>query len=154
MDLDTFLPQVKALAEPLLTRQSAELVECTLRREGYRIVVRFLVETVPGVTLDQCAILNRQIGAALEAANLFEEPYLLEVASPGLDRPLATLRDYERTLGDRITVTSQENGRTVTQTGRLMHADDQVLLLEVSAGTRVTIPRAFVKVSKRVVTIR
>ncbi len=154
VDTEAVLPQITALVEPILARQSAEVVECTLRPEGRRFVLRLLVETPQGVTLDQCAVLNRQIGAALEEANLFEEPYLLEVASPGLDRPLVTRRDFERALGDRITIISWvDAGRTVTQTGRLIHVDDQVVLLEVRAGERISIPRERVQVSKRVIVI-
>lgn len=153
MDESALLEQVKTLVEPILTGQSAELVECGLRREGRRFVLRFLVDTPQGITLAQCATLNRHIGAALEAANLLENPYLLEVASPGLDRPLVTQRDFERALGDRISVTAQADGRTTTHTGRLMHVDEQVLLLEVRAGERVSIPRADVRMSKRVITI-
>ena len=153
MDTDALLEQVKALVEPVLARQSAELVECTMRQEGRQYVLRFLVDTPKGITLAQCAALNRQIGAALEEVNLFEYPYLLEVASPGLDRPLVTQRDFERVLGDQITVTTQSDGRTVTQTGRLMHVDEQVLLLEVRPGERISLPRAAVKMSKRVITI-
>ena len=153
MDIERVLPQITALVAPLLAGQSVEVVECTLRPEGRRFVLRFLVETPQGVTLGQCAALNRQIGAALDEANLFEAPYVLEVASPGLDRPLVTQRDYERVLGDRISVTTQAGGRTATQMGRLMHVDDQVLVLEVRAGERVSIPRASVRQGKRVITI-
>ena len=153
MDEHAIREQVQALVEPVLARQSAELVECTMRQEGRQFVLRFLVDTPKGITLAQCASLNRQIGTALEEAHLFEYPYLLEVASPGLDRPLVTQRDFERVLGDQISVTSQTDGRTLTHTGRLMHVDEQVLLLEVRPGDRISIPRAGVKMSKRVIAI-
>ena len=153
VDTDHVLPRITALVAPLLAKQSAELVECTLRREGRRFILRFLVETPQGITLDQCAALNRQIGAALDEANLVEESYVLEVASPGLDRPLVTERDYERVLGDKISITTQVEGRTATQTGRLMHVDAQVLVLEIRAGERVSIPRVHIRMGRRVITI-
>ena len=153
MDEQALLQQVTTLVGPILARQSAELVDCTMRQEGRQFVLRFLVDTVSGITLEQCAILNRQIGAALEETNLLGHPYVLEVASPGLDRPLVTQRDFERVLGDKISVTAQSDGHTVTHTGRLMHVDEQVLLLEVRPGDRISIPRAGVKMSKRVIAI-
>ena len=153
MDEQAPLEQVKTLVAPVLARQATELVDCTMRQEGRQFVLRFLVDTPQGITLEQCAILNRQISAALEEANLFEHPYLLEVASPGLDRPLVTQRDFERVLGDQISVTSQADGRTRTHTGRLMHVDEHVLLLEVRPGDRISIPRVAVKMSKRVIAI-
>ena len=153
MDTEALLARVTTLVGPILAERSAELVECTLRQEGRQFVLRFLVDTTQGITLAQCAALNRQIGMALEEANVFEYPYLLEVASPGLDRPLVTLRDFERVLGDQISVTAQSDGRTVTHTGRLMHVDEQVLLLEVRPGDRISVPRANVKMSQRVIAI-
>ena len=49
-----------------------------------------------GVTLDDCARISRQVGEHLEVDNLIDHAYTLEVSSPGLDRPLRTLADFER----------------------------------------------------------
>src|SRR3990167_9523060 len=93
---DTVVAHVRGLTEPLLAEQGVELVELMYRREGRGMVLRFLVHTPGGITLDRCAALNRALSDRLDAGGFLDEPYLLEVASPGLDRPLSTRRDFER----------------------------------------------------------
>ena len=93
-----------ALMEPVWAQASTELVESKVFRQGGQLVIRLLVDKVGGVTIQDCARLNHQIGAALEQANVPDEPYVIEVSSPGLDRPLATKRDFERAIGESLEV--------------------------------------------------
>jgi ribosome maturation factor RimP len=66
--------------------------------------VRAFVDTETGVTLDECARLSREIERAIEAAGVVPERYVLEVSSPGIDRPLTRRRHYERYAGREVEV--------------------------------------------------
>ena len=79
-----------------------ELVDIIYRREQNGMVLRFLADKPEGIALDECACLNSEIDKLLESADIIPDKYILEVSSPGLDRPLKTRRDFERVLGKKI----------------------------------------------------
>ncbi len=59
------------------------------------------------VSVDDCARVSRAVEARLEAAQLVGERYVLEVSSPGIERPLRQLRDWQRAVGQPAVVTAQ-----------------------------------------------
>ena len=64
------------------------------------IVIQILVDRINGgIIVDECADVNVHVNNQLEALNLIEDNYTLEVSSPGLDRPLTTKKDFKRVLG-------------------------------------------------------
>ena len=137
---DDALDAVRALVEPVLAGASAELVEATLHRQGRQLVIRLLVDQVGGVTIQDCARLNRLVGQALDEADLIEEPYTLEVSSPGLDRPLVSKRDFERAIGEELDLELREpvHGRRQL-TGQLLAVQPEAVVMITQAGN-VTIP--------------
>ena len=132
---------IKRVAEPILEATSAELVEMKLYQQGGQLVVRLLVDKVGGVTIQDCARLNYQIGQALEQANLIEQRYTLEVSSPGLDRPLVSKRDFERALGEELELDERGDSPTaVTRVkGRLLAVQHEAVVITTPAGN-VTVP--------------
>ncbi len=137
---DDALDAVRALVEPVLADASAELVEATLHRQSRQLVIRLLVDQVGGVTMGDCTRLNRLIGQALDEADLIDEPYTLEVSSPGLDRPLVSRRDFERALGEELSLELLEpvHGRRQL-TGQLLAVQQEAIVMITRAGN-VTVP--------------
>ena len=79
-----------------------EIIELKLSRSRHGTSLQFLIDrTEGGITLDECADLNKRIGALLESKNIMMQHYTLEVASPGLDRNLKTERDFRR-MTDKV----------------------------------------------------
>lgn len=142
---DAVLAKVRALVEPLLAARHVELVELTYRREGPQTVLRFLVDTASGITVEECRRLNWAVGALLEEHEVIRDPYLLEVASPGLDRPLKTARDFERVINRRVWIQTSEpvEGRHEV-VGTLISVGDALMTMELDQGQRVRVPLAFV----------
>lgn len=102
------IEKVKELMSTLLADKKIELVDISYRRKSGTTVLRLLVDRVGGITLDDCTYLNEEIGNILDDQSLMPERYLLEVSSPGLDRPLKTKRDFQRVVGKRINVHTYE----------------------------------------------
>ena len=94
--------RIKDAISNLLSDKAIELIEIKYRRESGGMVLRLLVDKEDGITLDECTSLNNEIGGILDEKNVIEDKYTLEVASPGLDRPLKTRRDFERVMGKRV----------------------------------------------------
>lgn len=96
--------RLSALIEPLVAREGAELVDVEVAGSRKRPVVRVYVDRPGGVGLDDCARISRLLEAGLETAAAVPETYVLEVSSPGLDRPLRERRHYERVVGRDLEV--------------------------------------------------
>ena len=77
-------------------------IEC--QRAGRFMTVRLFIDKEGGVTVDDCADVSRQVSAILDVEDPIADKYNLEVSSPGLDRPLFTLQQFERYIGQDITV--------------------------------------------------
>ena len=77
-------------------------IEC--QRAGRFMTVRLFIDKEGGVTVDDCADVSRQVSAILDVEDPIADKYNLEVSSPGLDRPLFTLQQFERYIGQDIIV--------------------------------------------------
>ena len=77
-------------------------IEC--QRAGRYLTVRLFIDKEGGVTIDDCADVSRQVSAVLDVEDPIADKYNLEVSSPGLDRPLFTLAQYQRFIGQEIAV--------------------------------------------------
>jgi ribosome maturation factor RimP len=127
----------RLLAEEI--RQAGfELYSWQLRPGSRRRVLQVVLYAASGVGLDDCARVSRRLGAALEVADLVAGSYVLEVSSPGLDRPLLCPRHYELALGERIRVTRVEAGLAAGENpvleGLLSAVDAEGIRLEAAAG--------------------
>ncbi len=71
---------------------------------GKRLLIRVYIEAAKGVSVDDCALASRQINAMLEVDMADLRDYVLEVSSPGIDRPLFSLEQYAKYLGETIQV--------------------------------------------------
>jgi ribosome maturation factor RimP len=117
-----------------LQNKDFELIDIEVEPSKRRkVLIRFLIDKSDGITLDECAKLNDKIADAIEQKNLLEQSYILEVASPGLDRPLKTKRDFERVKGEDITIVVKRSGEQDTKktTGKLVDVKDNVITLKI-----------------------
>lgn len=94
--------KVEAIVEALLKAEGLELIDLEFRKEGRGWVLRIFMDKPGGVTLDDCAEISRQLGDRLEVDDLIPHAYILEVSSPGLDRPLKKEKDFLRSIGKLI----------------------------------------------------
>lgn len=148
---ESLLTGIQAVVEPILAERELELVELTCRPQGRQQVVRLLVDKVGGITIQQCATVNQRISNALEAANLIEGSYTVEVSSPGLDRPLVTKRDFERALGEDVQVAAAgPEGRVREVGGMLLAVQHEAVVLKTPQGN-VTVPFAEIRGAKKAI---
>jgi ribosome maturation factor RimP len=99
--MDELTERVRSLAEPVLARHGAELVELAVKR-GRTQLVRIVADRSGGIDLDTCARVSEELSRMLDADDPIAGRYTLEVSSPGLDRPLRTPADFRRVIGSRV----------------------------------------------------
>jgi len=132
---------VQELVAPLVAEEGLELVDVEYRKTGREWTLRILIDRVPGgVTVDDCQKVSRKVEDLIEVENLVPSHYVLEVSSPGLDRPLKNERDFLRYLNKRISVKTYaaiENRKTFE--GRIADFKSETLYLD-EGGTVREIP--------------
>jgi ribosome maturation factor RimP len=107
VDQTEITAKVKTLAVPLCDAEGLELVHVEFQREAVGWVLRVLIDKPQGINLDDCAHISRQLGDLLDVSLEKLWPYNLEVSSPGAERPLVTLQDFERFQGSLARVKTQ-----------------------------------------------
>jgi len=121
--------------EPVVGAAGYDLEELVVTPAGRRSVVRVVVDRDAGVTLDDIAEVSRAVSDALDANDdgMGRTPYVLEVTSPGVDRPLTEHRHWRRNVGRLVTVAVGPSGAADTVTGRITAVDDAGVTLAVEA---------------------
>ncbi len=92
--------RIETLIMPCIADVDAELVELRVRPRGRNTSIDVLVDKPRGgITLAECAVINRKIVERLDETQVLGDDFVVEVASPGLDRPLTTAKDFLRVQG-------------------------------------------------------
>ncbi|MDR3001347.1 MAG: ribosome maturation factor RimP [Fibromonadaceae bacterium] len=125
-------------------RAGVYLIEKDLFGVGRRKILRIFIDKDGGVSVENCASTSRYLSEELdkeENASVIEGSYTIEVSSPGLDRPLKTMRDFERNLSKKIRIT--QDGKIIK--GVLKSVNGSAIVLETAAAkgkknTEVSIP--------------
>ncbi|MFJ2635614.1 ribosome maturation factor RimP [Streptomyces sp. NPDC087422] len=121
--------RLRGLLEPLVVRTGLDLEEVTVTAAGKRRQLLVVVDSDEGVQLDAVAALSREISQALDASDAMgDAEYVLEVTSPGTDRPLTEPRHFRRNSGRLVKLQLKERGELIA---RIMTVDDAGLDLEV-----------------------
>jgi ribosome maturation factor RimP len=124
-EAERIVKEVSRIAESLLPEFGMEMVAVEFCFERGRWTLRVYIDKEGGVTVDDCASVSRDLGDVVEAESIINHAYVLEVSSPGLDRPLRKEQDFIRSIGKLIAI---EMARPVNKrrnfTGRLAHVGD------------------------------
>lgn len=133
--------KVTQIAEIYLKERGMEIVETTYRREQEGMVLRLLVDKPEGITINECEEINNFLSAELDKEDVIQEHYVLEVSSPGLDRPIKTDKDFERAMGKDLEITTYERiDDRKTHEGHLLGMDKENIVIEKD-GVSVVIPK-------------
>jgi ribosome maturation factor RimP len=133
--------RIGEIARPILDSMGLELVGVEYSGHGGRGRVRLFIDKAGGVTLDECEQASRSVSVALDVEDPIPVAYVLEVSSPGLDRPLKRREDFERCKGQRIKVrTSQAIEDRWDWTGRLQGLSDGQVVLLLAEGREMMLP--------------
>ncbi|HZL86402.1 MAG TPA: ribosome maturation factor RimP [Candidatus Krumholzibacteria bacterium] len=115
-----------------------ECVEATFAVESSRRILRIMLDAPDGVKLDQCARVSRALGPFLDSCDDLPSGYVLEVSSPGINRPLTKPEHFRRFCGERVKIrlrVAQDGGLTLT--GVLGTLEGETLQVETPHGVRV-----------------
>ena len=141
MDALALQEDVERLATPFLENRGVELVELYLAGGQRRKILRLFVDRPGGITIGECAALSRDLADLLDTHDPIKGTYVLEVSSPGLNRPLKTERDYQRAVGKAVRLQVDGKGALM---GILTSCGSQNLTLKTDTEV-VQIPRCGIR---------
>ena len=128
-----FVEKVKGLATPLCNAEGMELVFTEYQAEPEGRILRVYIDQPGGVTLDDCVNISRQLSDLLDVSLESDEPYKLEVSSPGVNRPIGKLNDFVRFKGQSIKIqTAQPIDGQKKFKGTLLGAEDHIVNIKTN----------------------
>jgi ribosome maturation factor RimP len=136
----SIVEQVANLIEPILDDMSFELVDLEYLSKYGKWVLRIYIDNEGGVTIDDCAKVSRELGDLIDIKDIIQHEYILEVSSPGVDRPLKKEKDFTRMINKKIKVrmVNMINGRR-NYIGYLKRFQNKKLYLEID-GELISLP--------------
>jgi ribosome maturation factor RimP len=140
--------QVRTVAARVAAGHGLDIFDVQFRREASGMVLRVRIDR-PGpaataedsVSVEDCAVVSRDLSAVLDVEDIVPTAYTLEVSSPGLDRPLRGVEDYRRFAGRRAKLVTREpvDGQTFFR-GRLGGVEDGRVVIEAEDRRRHFVP--------------
>jgi ribosome maturation factor RimP len=128
------------IIEPVIQDESLELVDVEYKKLGKTWTLRVYIDKAQGITVDDCQKISRQIEDTIEVDELITNPFVLEVSSPGLDRPLKKEKDFLRYRNKPVEVKTYspiENRKNFL--GTIQDCKEKILYLN-EEGASIKIP--------------
>ncbi len=124
--------QVVSVIEPVVTGLGYELVGAEFGQAENGVTLRVYIDKPEGILMEDCAVVNRQLNAVLDVEDTIKSAYLLEVSSPGVDRPLFTEAHFAAQKGEQVRIRMGEavSGRRNFK-GKLIHVEGGIAIVEV-----------------------
>lgn len=133
--------RLNSIIEPAVTALGYEFVGYQLVQSGNSAVLRVYVDDENGISIDAIEKVSRQISAVLDVEEPIMGRYTLEVSSPGLDRPLFRLEDYQRFVGKpvkiRLRMPHEEGQRNFV--GDLASVEGEKVTLVLASGDQIVV---------------
>jgi ribosome maturation factor RimP len=127
--------ELEDIIAPELETLGFECVKCEVVGSSRHPVVRLYIDKPGGVSITDCSLVSRSISLLLDREDPFPGKYLLEVSSPGSDRPLTTEAHFKRFEGEpaRVEIAGADTGR-ITYTGHIRSCINGLLTMETADG--------------------
>ena len=125
-----FAEEIKNIITRKLADPSQFLVDVIVKGHKGPQKVLIIIDSDKGITIDDCANLSREISKAFDDLQLFDDSYMLEVSTPGLDQPLRLARQYYKNIGRRVKVVTQQQAVE----GKLVEVGEERIKLEQEIG--------------------
>jgi len=133
--------QVREIAARVAEENDLEFVHAETTGANKNLTIRVFIDKKGGVTHEDCALVSRNIETILDAGDVIPSAYVLEVSSPGLERGLYSLKDFEKFVGHlakvktEMPIDEQKNFR-----GRIIGIKDEAIIFDDKTKGEVSFP--------------
>lgn len=128
--------QIQSITKELVEAEGLELVHVEYNSKGAAPLLRVYIDKTGGVTLGDCQRISKHLGVLLDVEDFIPQRYVLEVSSPGIERPLFNPSDYERFSGKEVRVAlSEKIDNRKNFTGQIRGVAEGYVVLECQGET-------------------
>ena len=133
--------RIREIAEQTAEKHGLELVNIEAVGIGKSKTIRIFIDKPEGITHEDCAIMSSEVGDLLDTQNFISDEYILEVSSPGLERELYNLKDFERFAGSLAKVKTKTaiNGQKSFR-GRITKVEGEEIYFDDKTNGNVNFP--------------
>lgn len=132
--------RIKEIARSIADSYGVEIVDVEMKGNLRKPTVQVFIDKEGGVNLDDCERFSRALSTVLDVEDPIRTPYVLEVSSPGLDRPLKNIGDFEKNTGKLVRViTRTDIDKQNFFVGRITGVSGSTIALELEKGKTVGI---------------
>lgn len=130
---DRIKQKVSEISARVAASEGMEVVGVECKGNPRQWTVRIFIDKPEGISHADCELISGQVGTILDVESIVSENYTLEISSPGLDRKLAKVEDFERFLGRkaRLSLRNDRDGQRQF-TGRLLGFENHHIVLELN----------------------
>ncbi len=141
MSNEALQTSIQGFIEPVINSLGLELVDIELKKMPGKALLRVYIDKDQGVQIRDCERVSREIEGVLDVEDPIPYSYVLEVSSPGLDRPLKSVADYKRYVGKTVKViTLHPIDNQNHFVGRLDSAGDREISVVLEKNRTVAVP--------------
>ncbi len=145
MTLEDIHTKIESLAKKVFEEAGMDLIELKVGGHHNDVLIQITADKPSGgITIRECAILNKTLAAAIDQENLLPpEIFSLELSSPGLDRPLVTRKDFTRSIGHKLHFWLNEPigiGGKKEARGMLAEVGESSLTISTSGNHKLVLP--------------
>ena len=101
---EVYEQKTEEILNPIVEKHGFDLWDVEYVKEGGNWYLRAYIDKPGGITVDDCEVVNRELGDLLDRDDFIDDSYILEVSSPGLGRPLKKERDFIRSKGEEVEI--------------------------------------------------
>lgn len=140
---------IAPIIEPVIVGMGYDFWGLECQTGAKNAQVRVYIDSNAGVTLDDCSRVSQQLSAVLDVEDPIEVPYTLEISSPGINRPLFSVEQMKRAVGDKIKVkTLWPIGERRNFKGILKNVGEEEIKIETDSDEIFTVPLDAIKNAK------
>ena len=131
--------KVEELLIPIIEEKNLELVDIEFVKEGPNWYLRIYIDKENGVSIDDCEAVSKALEKKLDETDPIEQAYILEVSSPGIDRPLKKEKDFIKYAGEIVDIKLYKpfDGKKEYQ-GKLKGLQDKIITIVEENGNEIS----------------
>ena len=136
---DEYEQKAEALIFPIVEREGFELVDVEYVKEAGNWYLRGYIDKPGGITVNDCEAVSRAFSDKLDENDFIEDSYIMEISSPGLDRPLKKEKDFARSMGKLVEIRTYRPIEKQKEFCGILNAyDESSVTIELEDGRQMT----------------
>lgn len=133
--MNNYKENITKKIEEIVSRAGFQLIELIFRGSQQKPVIEIFIDSKNGVSANDCATISKEISSILDSSELNVKDYRLDVSSPGVDKPLKYLWQYDKNIGRLFELVYQEGNEKKSLKCKLLSIDENILVFEVNKST-------------------